>query len=175
MTLQTDSRRWTWLVPMVALMLGLCSAPASGQTTLNASIRVDVVFGDRVKMEFDRSAVAIATTAVDPSTVTPALAAPLTVTAKARTSPNQRVVLTAKADGPFRSGPSTIPANKLSWTATGTGFTTAGTANENTARRVGDWRGSGVWTGVQTYAFADDWNYAVGVYTLTMTYTLTMP
>ena len=160
---------------LIALMLGLCSVPASAQNTLNASVTVSAVFGDRVKMVFDRTAVDIATTAVDPSTVTPALAPPLTVTAKARTTPNQRIVLTVQADGPFRSGPSTIATNKLSWTTTGAGFNASGTASSTAAKQVGSWRGSGVWTGVQTYAFADDWTYAVGVYTLTMTYTLTLP
>src|SRR5215204_1475285 len=118
----TTLRQRAGLGLLIALVLGLCSVPASAQNTLNASIRVDVAFGDRVKMVFDRTAVNIATTAVDPSTVTPALAAPLTVTAKARTTPNQRVILTVQADGPFTSGVSTIAASKLSWTTSGTGF-----------------------------------------------------
>ena len=172
---QSTLRSWARLGFIAVLMLGLCSVPALAQNTLNASIRVDAVFGARVKMVFDRTAVDIATTAVDPSTVTPALATPLTVTAKARTSPNQRVILTVQANGPFTSGVSTIPASKLSWTTTGTGFNASGTASSNAAKQVGSWRGSGVWTGVQTYAFTDDWNYAVGVYTLTMTYTLSSP
>jgi hypothetical protein len=163
--------RW---VAIVAVVVGLSSVPASAEVR-TASIRVDAVFGDRVKMEFDRTTVAIDTTAFDPSTVTPALAAALTLTAKARTAPNQRVVLTVLADGDFQSGVSTIPANKLSWTTTGPGFSAGGTANPNAAKQVGSWRGSGTWTGSQTYQFADDWTYAVGAYTLTMTYTLTMP
>ena len=43
------------------------------------------------------------------------------------------------------------------------------------AETLGSWRGPGVWTGRQTYAFEDSWSYPAGVYGLTMTYTLSTP
>ena len=88
---------------------------------------------------------------------------------------NARVLLTVQADGPLSNGVTTIPANKIGWTATGPGFHANGTAAVNAPRIVGQWRGSGVWAGTQSYQFTDDWTYAVGVYTMTMTYTMSMP
>ena len=168
-------RRWATVFLMVPSIVGLCSASASAQIVKTASIRVDAVFGDRVKVVFDRTSVSLDTTAFDPGSVVPVSATPLTVTAKARVTGNARVLLTVQADGPLTSGVSTIPANKVTWTTTGPGFQTSGTANVNAPRIVGQWRGSGIWTGSQTYKFTDDWTYAVGAYTMTMTYTMSMP
>jgi hypothetical protein len=160
----------------VATLVLLClPSAARAQVPLTATVRVDVSFAARVKVAFDRTAVNFETQAYDQATVVPVSAAPLTVRAAARVAPNTRTILTVQADGPFRSGADTIPANKLSWTMTGTGFRPTGTANANAARMVGDWRGSGSWVGTQTYVFDDSWNYAVGVYTLTMTYTISAP
>lgn len=152
------------------------SAPAAdAQTQLNAELQVAASFGDRVKMVFDRTAVVFDTEAYDPSTIVPVKAAPLSVTAKARVPPNARVLLTVQADGPFTSGTNSIPANKLSYTITGPGFGPGGNANQHAARTIGSWRGSGEWQGTQTYEFLDSWDYVVGSYSLTMTYTVVMP
>ena len=167
--------RWLPVVLMLASVLGVGSAPASAQAIRTASIRVDAVFAERVKVVFDRTSVSIDTVAFDPDSVVPVDAAPLTVTAKARVTGNARLVLTVQADGPLTSSTSTIPANKISWTMAGPGFQAGGTANVNAARILGQWRGSGVWTGTQTYQFDDDWSYAVGAYTMTMNYTMSIP
>lgn len=173
MTLYLNRRA---LACSIAVMLVVVPARvARAQTQLSQAIRVDAVIASFVKVQFDRMSVVFDTQAYDPATVVPVQATPLTVTAKARVPGNTRVVLTVQADGPFVSGASTIPANKLSWTMTGPGYQAGGTANPNAARMLGSWRGSSAWTGTQIYTFDDSWTYAVGVYSMTMTYTVTAP
>jgi hypothetical protein len=156
-------------------IVALPARDAAAQTQITQAVRVDAVFGSVVKVQFDRMSVVFDTQAYDPATIAPVQATPLTVTTKARVPGNTRIVLTVQADGPFVSGASTIPANKLSWTMTGPGYQAGGTANPNSARMLGSWRGSGTWTGTQIYSFDDSWTYAVGVYSMTMTSTVSAP
>jgi len=168
-----SSPRVVALLVWVAIV-GLAS-PASAQTTVNASINVQATFGTRVKVVFDRTTVTMDTQAYDPDTVTTITSDPLILSARARVEGNTRIVLTLLADGPLRSGTSTIPANKVGWTIAGPGFHANGTANPNSARLIGQWRGSGAWTGTQIYSFEDSWTYPVGVYSMLMTYTFSIP
>ena len=175
MTLTVVALRRARLFAATALFGLMGAADSVAQTPATAVVNVSASFAQRVKVAFDRTSVTFNTQAYDVNTVVPVQAAPLTVSAKARVPPNQRIVMTVQADGPFVSGTSTIPANKLSWTMTGAGFQAGGTANANAARMLGSWRGSGDYTGTQTYEFLDSWDYSVGTYTLTMTYTVTLP
>lgn len=175
MTLTDGGRRARTLVAAVLLAAFSCPQGAAAQQTISAALTVQTTVATRVKVAFDRTAVSLDTVAFDPDTVTSVSAEPLVIGAKARVSGNTRVVLTVQADGPLRSGTDTIPANKLSWTLTGTGFQPNGTANPNAARMIGQWRGSGEWVGSQIYTFADSWTYPVGVYSLVMTYTFAIP
>jgi hypothetical protein len=163
------------LACLSALAAAFASPGLHAQSQLTQAVRVDAVIGSLVKVQFDRGSVQFDTDAYDPATVLPVEATPLTVTTKARVPGNTRIVLTVQAGGPFVSASSTIPANRLSWTTSGPGFQAGGSANPNAARMVGSWRGSGVWTGTQIYTFEDSWTYAVGVYTMTMTYTVSAP
>jgi hypothetical protein len=151
------------------------AVPVSAQAPLTGAIRVVAVFNSRLKLTFDRTSVVFDTEAYDINTVVPVDATPLIVSAKARVAPNTRIVMTVKADGPFTSGAATIPVNKLTWTTSGPGFQSGGTANDNAAKMMGSWRGSGSWTGTQVYQFLDSWDYTVGVYTVTMLYTISAP
>ena len=143
--------------------------PAAAQTanaTLNASIN-----------GIARLSISSATITFpdgDPDT-TPSIQAtqgPITLTAKARTSPNGGVTLTIQASDQLRSGLNTIPASSITWTAAGAGFT-GGTLSNTIAQLVASWTGSGVRSGTQAFFFRNLWTYATGTYTLTMTYTLT--
>ena len=161
------------MLAIASLGILLCQAAAQAQGPLSRTVTVSAVIGSHVKVTFDRSSVVLDSQATT-DTLPPVQAAPLTVTAKARVSGNDRIVLTVQADGDFVSGTDTIPDDTLSWTTTGTGFR-SGTANKNAAKMLGSWRGSGVFTGSQTYTFQDSWTYSAGVYGLTMTYTLSAP
>lgn len=142
--------------------------PAARQTqnaTLNASInglaRLSV------------SSAAISFPDADPDTVPNIQAAPgpITLTAKARTSPNGTVTLTVQASDHLRSGVNIIPASNITWVGSGAGFSN-GTLSAATPQLVALWTGPGVRTGTQIFFFKNLWSYATGIYTLTMTYTL---
>jgi hypothetical protein len=79
-----------------------------------------------------------------------------------------------QAGGDLRSGLDAIPATQLRWTAAGTGFV-GGTMSYAAAQPVASWIGSGAWTGTQSYALVNSWNYPTGTYSATLTYTLTAP
>jgi hypothetical protein len=79
--------------------------------------------------------------------------------------------LTVLASDHLRSGVNTIPASNITWVTSGNGFS-SGTLSAATAQIVAAWTGSGVRTGTQTFFFKNLWSYATGIYTLTMTFTL---
>ena len=83
-------------------------------------------------------------------------------------------MLTIQSDDDLRSDVQVIPASAITWTATGTGFL-AGTLSKLTPVSVGQWTGSGVRSGTQTFSFLNSWTYATGTYTCVLTYTLTGP
>jgi hypothetical protein len=98
----------------------------------------------------------------------------VSVLVKVRTGVASTVTLTHQAAGPLTSDGNTIPINNVSWTSTGTGFT-PGTMSSASPVSAGAWTGSGVRSGTFSYTLVNSWNYAVGSYTVTSTYTLTAP
>ena len=99
---------------------------------------------------------------------------PITITAKARAESNGQVTLTVQAGDDLRSGISVLPVSLITWTASGPGFVN-GTVSRTSAQLVGSWVGSGVRAGSQTYRFENRWTHPAGIYTVTLTYTLTAP
>ena len=149
----------------MVMAAGRVPAAQTSNATLNAAINSVA--------RLSLSSAALTFPDADPDTV-PSIQAsqgPITVTAKARTSPNGTVTLTIRAGDQLRSGLNTIPESSITWVATGGGFSN-GTLSATTAQAVATWTGSGVHTGTQTFFFRNLWSYATGTYTLTMTYTL---
>src|SRR6185369_16944615 len=124
-------------------------APAAGQTQ-NATLNASVNGLARLSL----SSAALTFSDADPDTVPSIQAAqgPITLTAKARTSPNGAVTLTVLANGQLRSGVNTIPASNITWVASGSGFSN-GTLSAATSQIVATWTGSGVRSGTQTFFF----------------------
>ena len=161
-------RRRTTTAALVVLALAASRVPVRAQTqngTLNASINGQA--------RLSLSSAALTFPDADPDTVPSIQAAqgPITLTAKARTSPNGSITLTVQANDHLRSGVNTIPASNITWVASGAGFSN-GTLSAASAQIVAAWTGSGVRSGTQTFFFKNLWSYATGIYTLTMTYTL---
>jgi hypothetical protein len=150
---------------ILVVAAGRVPAAQTSTATLNASINSVA--------RLTLSSAALTFPDADPDTVPNIQASqgPITVTAKARTSPNGTVTLTVRATDQLRSGLNTIPASSVTWVATGGGFS-GGTLSETTAQTAATWTGSGVRTGTQTFFFRNLWSYATGTYTLTITYTL---
>jgi hypothetical protein len=161
-------RRRPTIAALFVLAFAASRVPATGQTqngTLNASINGQA--------RLSLSSAALTFPDADPDTVPSIQAAqgPITLTAKARTSPNGSITLTVQANDHLRSGVNTIPASNITWVASGAGFSN-GTLSAASAQIVAAWTGSGVRSGTQTFFFKNLWSYATGTYTLTMTYTL---
>lgn len=110
----------------------------------------------------------------DPATVAIIDGGTLSVQAQARVAPTTNVELTVFALTDFQSGTDSIAVNNMSWVAGGTGFVN-GTAQTGTAQQVGSWTGPGNRNGTQQFNLVNSWNYPVGVYTTTLTYTLSTP
>jgi len=156
------------LTPVLFVLILVAGTPAAAQTrnaTLNASING--------LARLSLSSAAITFPDADPDTLPSIQAAqgPITLTAKARTSPNGSITLTVQANDHLRSGIDTIPASNITWVASGPGFNN-GTLSAASAQIVAAWSGSGARSGTQTFFFKNLWSYATGIYTLTMTYTL---
>jgi hypothetical protein len=102
--------------------------------------------------------------------VIPATENPVSVTAKIRTSAAGNVTLTCIAGGDL--GP--IPISNVTWTAAGNGFV-GGTMSSTVGQSAGSWTGSGNRSSSFSYSLANSWDYAVGSYSQSVTYTLTAP
>lgn len=157
------------IAPVLFLILVVAAGRVPAAQTTNATLNASIDGVARLSL----SSAALTFPDADPDTI-PSIQAsqgPITVTAKARTSPNGTVTLTVRASDELRSGLDTIPASNITWVASGPGFTN-GTLSATTAQPVATWSGSGVRTGAHTFFFRNLWSYATGTYTLTMIYTL---
>jgi hypothetical protein len=112
----------------------------------------------------------------DPDTVPsiPANGNPVQVTANAQTNGNKTVTLDVIARGDLVSGGDAIAISNVRWTATGDGFV-AGTMSKTAPQTAGSWQRSGNRTGTFSFFLNNNWFYATGNYTQTVTYTLTSP
>jgi hypothetical protein len=68
----------------------------------------------------------------------------------------------------------TIAVSAIRWTASGAGFV-GGTMSRTLAQPVAAWSASGAYTGTLSFTLANSWDYAVGNYSTTFTYTLSVP
>ena len=153
-----------------AALLAFFSTTAWAQATATANVTATVNVAAKARLEITG---AVAFADADPETTPIISAAALDITVKARTSPSETVTLTVVADGDFQGTAGTIGISNLSWLVSGTGFATGTAALTDVT--VGSWGGPGTRNGTQTYRLANSWAYAVGSYTATLTYTLTVP
>ncbi len=150
---------------MMFVMAGAAFAQNTHQITVTANIAaVGKLTVDQTTLTFD---------AADPDgqPSVPANEGALNISAKVRGSSSLPWRLTVVASGVnMTSGSNTIPVNRLTWTVTGAAYV-AGTVGA-VASNVATQTGSGTYDGTQTYAMVNDWAYATGAYTTTLTYTL---
>ena len=153
-------------------MIGLAAGPRSAAAQqVSDTATLNATFSGIARITFSSSSISFPDAEPDFVPSIPASQGPITITAKARTSPNGALSLTVQASDDLRSGVNTIPASHITWTATGAGFTN-GTLSAATPQLVATWTNSGVRTGTQTFYFRNLWSYATGIYTLTMIFTL---
>ena len=84
-------------------------------------------------------------------------------------------LITVRASGALVSGASTIPISNVSWIATPSPPFRAGTLS-TVAQTLANGTGTALLArGDVTFRFANSWNYTVGNYTQTVTFTLSSP
>jgi hypothetical protein len=156
--------------PLGTLLIVLLAAtPAVAQT---ATATLSANLGGLAKLSFSSNSITFPDG--DPDVLPQLDAGPLTIVAKARATQGSTVTLTVQANDDLRSGVDTIPADALSWTASGTGFG-SGTISRTAPQLVASWNGSGVRAGTQTYRFRNRWTHPIGTYSVSLLYTLSSP
>ena len=110
----------------------------------------------------------------DPDTVPVIAAAPIRVSYVAQGSPNPWTI-TVRAGGDLISGASTIPISNVSWQATPSPPFRNGTLS-TVAQTLATGTGLiNINRGDVTFRFVNSWNYTVGNYSQTITFTLSSP
>lgn len=111
----------------------------------------------------------------DPDTVPVIAAAPIRVSYAAQGSPNNPWTITVRAGGDLISGASTIPISNVSWQATPSPPFRNGTLS-TVAQTLATGTGLiNVQRGDVTFRFVNSWDYTVGTYSQTITFTLSSP
>jgi hypothetical protein len=111
----------------------------------------------------------------DPDTVPVISAAPVRVTYMVAGPTRRPWTITIRAGGELTSGASTIPISNVSWVATPSPPFRSGTLN-TTAQILATGSGTApVERGDVTFRFVNSWNYTVGTYSQTITFTLSSP
>lgn len=158
----------TLLIILLTLMLPGSALAASSMATQTITVQVDA----EATLSLDSANVTFPN---DNPSLTPKISQVGTVNieAQARTSDMGNITLTALAATDLLSGPDRIPINAVSWTGSGLGYVANGTLSDTQAQTMGQWNHSGVYDGAITYSLANEWDYAAGTYSTTITYTLT--
>jgi len=154
---------------LAAALLAFATASASAQ--VNQTLTINAAVNARASLTLSVASVSFADS--DPDTVPNITAsAAVTVTAKSRTSNGNAVTLTVLAPDLTEVGGGTIAASQISWGANGD--LSAGTLS-NAAVTLVSSTNSGQRAGDMTLVMVNDWAYATGAYSTTVTYTLSAP
>jgi hypothetical protein len=156
------------LIACGAMLLWATAARAQSTQTLT----INATVSSRAELTLSPTTISFAD--ADP-TSTPSVPANTTVSVTARVRSSGTPTLRVLANGDLTSGGNSIAIGNVTWTATGSPFI-AGTMNKTTAQDAATFSaGSGSYTGTYSYFLANSWNYAVGSYSQTATYTLSAP
>jgi len=158
-------------VALVGLLAAVLPAPAA---SLAQSVSASANIAAIAKLALTPASLLFPDADPDLSPSIPSSNGPITITAKARSSPGSQVTLTMLANDDLRSGMDTIPIGALTWATTGNGFLN-GTASRTSSQTVATWVGSGTHVGTQAFSLANTWQRAMGTYTVSLVYTLTAP
>jgi hypothetical protein len=160
---------------VIAAIFGvLCLVVGVQAQSDNETLRINAQVDSRFKIEISANAVTFTRT-VDPST-NPVIVQnepPIQIRVKATRAGNQRVYLRIRAVADLSDGYGhTISVGNVTWQATGTGYTSNGTLVRNSSLQLGYWAESGDYSGTLTFRFQDNPNYYPGVYSVTVTLTV---
>jgi hypothetical protein len=156
------------------LLAWSAAAPAALAAAQPAGATISATISPQASLTL--STLSITFPPADPDVISqvPAAGGPLLITAKARATAGQPVILSVLASTDLRSGVTVLPASNVTWTATGAGFV-AGTLSATASVPIASWTGSGLRSGSQQYFFRNLWTHPTGTYTTTLVYTLSAP
>jgi hypothetical protein len=170
-------RHWKWaLGALLPLLTFLCSGLVFAASVDQVTVGVDLMIASSATLTLGTNTINFPDAGPDTTPSIPASQNPVTVRCRVTGASNSNVTLNVLANGNLVSGGNNIPISKVSWTATGTGYT-AGTMS-TTSVQAGSWpntAGTKTYNGTFSYFLQNAWNYATGNYTATVTYTLTAP
>jgi hypothetical protein len=167
-------RRLFQLTFAVALVTLAAAVVSAAPATSTATVTVNVTVSATAKLSLGASTIHFIDADPDVTGSIQQTEPAITISAKAKTSTGGNVTLTVLSGSDLISGTDAIAIGNITWTVTGAGLA-AGTMNKTTAQSLGAWTNSGTWAGTQTYKLTNNWAYATGNYTATLTYTLTAP
>jgi len=128
------------------------------------------------RLEITVSPTSVSFPSANPDVSPVVAAAPVVVTIRIRQSSGPWS-LTVLANGDLLAGASTVDITNVSWTATPAPPFQTGVLSKTVAQRMAS--GSGnvnpATNGSVTFRLANSWNYSAGVYTQTVTFTLSAP
>jgi hypothetical protein len=133
-------------------------------------MRINATVETRCKIELSTNMVSF--TRFGPSTGAPIPQnePPVTVIVKTTTRPSEKIYARIVTSGDLTEAKTggTIPAESISWTASGGGFV-SGSLSKANPREIGNWKKSGTYRGTLTFNFRDDPSFSPGTYTLVVT------
>jgi hypothetical protein len=155
-TLLSSSSRWLVTFGLMTASVMVSARPAAAQL-----------------LQLQPTTISIAS--ADPDTVPLISASPIRVTYIALGQGGGSWTITVEAEGQLVSGASTIPISNVSWVATPTPTFRNGTLS-TTPQVLATGTGLALLErGDVTFRLANSWNYNVGTYTQTITFTLSSP
>jgi len=168
-------RHSSFLAAVLALLLAIAAPrPLGAASTATGSLPVTISISAQAKLWLSASTVSFASANPDTTPLVQATEGAITITAKGKSATGSPMTLTVLASSDLTNGTDSIPVSNVTWTAAGPGFVN-GALSATAAQTVASWTSSGSRTGTQTYALLNSWNYPIGTFTTTATYTLTAP
>lgn len=157
------SRAW------VAASLLMCASSAPGLAAQRGG-------SSAPRLELSVSPATVSFPSEDPDIVALVPAAPIVVSIRIRQSDGPWT-LTVLAGGDLIAGPSTVDITNVSWTATPAPPFQNGTLSKTVAQQMASGTGNvnPATNGSVTFRLANSWNYTAGLYTQTVTFTLSAP
>jgi len=150
------------------------AAPAARAAAQPATATLSATIAPQASLTLSTATLAFPDADPDALGQVPATGSPLLISAKARATAGQSVVLSVLASSDLRSGVTVVPASNITWTASGAGFV-AGTLSATVPVTVANWTGSGLHSGSQQFYFRNLWTHPTGTYSTTLLYTLSAP
>ncbi len=168
---------WKCLVWVLASVLVFwCPGSAVAAPGDQVTVDVGVLIASGATLTLGSNTISFPNADPDATPAIPATQNSVSVRCRITGATGSNVTLTLQANGNLISGGNSIPISNVTWTATGSGYS-SGTMN-TTPVTVGSWpntSGSKTYNGTFSFFLKNSWEYATGNYTASVVYTLTAP